>query len=294
MVKLSIIVINYNTKDLTLSCIDSVYKQYEKELENGDFEIILIDNASFDGSGKELEKLLENKKNLTFVESRENLGFGRGNNEAAKRARGEFLLFLNSDTETLDRGLIEMVEFLSMNDNVGVLGARLENINGSNQKSAVKFYNLPNLFLMLLGLERFGMLRKSPSRITKVDWVSGASLMIRRSLFEMLDGFDKKIFMYMEDMELCYRVKKANFDVFFYPNIKIVHKERGSGNKTFAIVNIYSGILYFYKAHKSNFQYNSAKLFLRSKAGVLKNIGLLTKNTYLTKTYGQALELFKK
>ena len=289
--KLSIIVINYNTKDLTLKCIDSIFKEYKKEIENGSFELILIDNASPDGSGKKLLDLFKNKNGITFIESKENLGFGGGNNKAAKIARGEYLLFLNSDTEVLDGGLLGMIEFLGKNERTGILGARLENIDGSNQKSAVKFYNLPNLFLMLLGFERFGLLRTSPAKISRVDWVSGASLMIRNDLFEKLGGFDKNLFMYIEDMELCYRAQKANFDVFFYPNIKIVHKELGSGNKTFAILNIYKGILYFYKTHKSVFQYNIARFILRSKAVVLKNVGILTGNKYFIKTYGEALEI---
>lgn len=288
---LSIIVINYNTKDLTLSCLDSIYKQYPKELENGEFEVILIDNASPDGSGKELLNQLKDRKEITFIESKENLGFGRGNNKAAEEAKGEFLLFLNSDTEISDKGLISMVEFLSKNEKVGVLGARLENIDGTNQRSAVKFYSLPNLFLMLLGLERLGFLRKSPANISKVDWVSGASLMIRRNLFEKLNGFDKNLFMYIEDMELCFRVQKANYDVFFYPNIKIVHKERGSSNKAFAVLNIYKGIKYFYKIHKSKGQYNFASFLLKTKAFLAVFIGVVSLDGKLINTYKQAIKI---
>jgi len=289
--KLSIIVINYNTKELTLNCVSSLYKQYEKELGDGEFEIVLIDNASPDGSGKELDNLLKDKKGLTFIESNKNLGFGGGNNKAAEKAKGELLLFLNSDTEILDKGLVNMVDFLSKNEKIGVLGARLENIDGTNQRSAVKFYNLPNLFLMLLGFERLGFLRKSPANISKVDWVSGASLMIRRNLFEKLNGFDKNLFMYAEDMELCFRVQKENYDVFFYPNIKIVHKELGSSNKAFAILNIYKGIKYFYKIHKSKRQYSFASFLLKVKAFMAIFFGIVSLDKGLIKTYGQAIKI---
>ncbi|OGH05975.1 MAG: hypothetical protein A2W22_03550 [Candidatus Levybacteria bacterium RBG_16_35_11] len=289
--KLSIVIINYNTKELTLNCIDSLYKQYKTELEDGGFEIVLIDNASTDGSGKELLNLLKNKKGIVFIESSRNLGFGGGNNEAAKKAKGKYLLFLNSDTEVLDRGLIDMVDFLDKNEKIGVLGARLLNIDGSDQRSAVKFYNLFNLFLMLVGLERVGFLRSSPSKIKKVDWVSGASLMIRRDLFEKLNGFDKNLFMYLEDMELCFRVQKENFDVFFYPNIKIVHKERGSSNKPFAILNIYKGIKYFYKTHKPKWQYVIANILLKKKAIFALILGIISYNRGLINTYKEAIKI---
>ncbi|OGH10233.1 MAG: hypothetical protein A2152_00485 [Candidatus Levybacteria bacterium RBG_16_35_6] len=289
--KLSIIVINYNTKELTLNCIDSLYKQYKKELEDREFEVVLIDNASSDNSGKELKELLKEKRGIKIIESNENLGFGRGNNEAAKSAQGKYLLFLNSDTEIIDRGLIEMVNFMDRNEKAGVLGGRLLNIDGSSQKSAVKFYNLFNLFLMLLGFERLGFLRSSPSKIKKVDWVSGASLMIRSELFEKLAGFDKDLFMYAEDMELCFRVRKANYDIFFYPNIKIIHKERGSSDKTFAILNIYKGIKYFYKIHKPKWQYNVANFLLMKKAVLAIFLGTISYNKKLVDTYKQALKI---
>jgi len=118
--------------------------------------------------------------------------------------------------------------------------------------------------------------------------------MIKKKLFEDLGGFDKNIFMYMEDMELCFRVNKAGFDVYFFPDVNILHKERGSGNKTSAILNIYKGILYFYKTHKTNFEYNSARHILKTKAVILKNLGVLLNNAYLKKTYGEALEILKK
>lgn len=290
MAKLSIIVINYNTKELTLNCLNSLFKLYKREFENGEFEIILIDNASPDGSGKELLNQLKDRKEITFIESKENLGFGRGNNKAAEKAKGEFLLFLNSDTEVLNDGLINMIDFLSKNEKVGVLGARLENVDGTNQRSAVKFYSLANLFLMLLGFERLGMVRSSYTKIKKVDWVSGASLMIKRKLFENLGGFDKNIFMYTEDMELCYRVQKAGFDVFYYPNIKIVHKERGSSNTTFAILNIYKGIQYFYKKHWPK-SYNIAVCLLRTKAAIAFLVGIITFNKNLARIYYQAIKL---
>jgi len=99
----------------------------------------------------------------------------------------------------------------------------------------------------MLGLERAGLLRESPKQITKVDWVMGASLMISKKAFEKTGGFAKELFMYAEDMEFCYRAGKKGFATYFYPEVTLFHKERGSSNRTFAILNIYKGILFFTK-----------------------------------------------
>lgn len=288
MLNLSIIILNYNTKDLTLRCLESIFNHYLRKIEGGQIEVILVDNASSDGS---VEKIKNSKfaKKINLIESRENLGFAKGNNLGAQHAKGEYLLFLNSDTEVKDIGFERMTLFLKENPNVGILGGKLYFPDGKIQPSVGKFYNLINLFLMLFGAERLGALRESPNKITKVDWVSGACVMIRKNIFRKIGGFDKKIFMYMEDVELCYSAKKIGFDTYFYPNLSLLHKERGSSNKTFAIVNIYKGVIYFYKKHKPGWQYKTAKLFLLVKALISIAIGTLTFNKNLVKTYKSAI-----
>jgi GT2 family glycosyltransferase len=287
---LSIIILSYNTRDLTIACINSIVQEYKQELDNDQFEIIVVDNASTDDSVTEIKKL--NIKNLTLVESKENLGFSKGCNLGAKEAKGEYLLFLNSDTEIKDQGFVKMVDYLKKNEEIGILGGALKNADGTVQASAGRFYNLFILLLTMLGLERFGLLMKSPKQIQKVDWVSGASLMIRKKVFEKIGGFEKELFMYAEDMELCFRAKQKGFLTYFYPAVTLFHKERASSNRTFAIINIYKGILFFYKKHKSIMEYKIASLILFSKAKILKTVGKLVKNKYLEQTYGQALELF--
>jgi N-acetylglucosaminyl-diphospho-decaprenol L-rhamnosyltransferase len=287
---LSIIILSFNTKDLTIACINAIIAQYKQELDNNQFEIILVDNASSDDTVKTVKAL--NIKNLKVIESKENLGFSKGCNLGAESSKGEYLLFLNSDAEIKDQGFIKMVDYLKKNENVGILGGALKNEDGSAQSSVGKFYNLLNLFLAMVGLERAGLLRESPNQIKKVDWVSGASLMIRKQVFEKIGGFAKELFMYAEDMELCYKANKKGFVTYFYPEVTLFHKERGSSNRTFAILNIYKGILFFYKKHKPGWQYQIARLILFSKAFILNKIGKLTGKTYLKETYGQALELF--
>jgi len=288
--ELSIIILNYNTKDLTIECINAIVEQYKQELEKEQFEIVLVDNASSDDSLEAIKKLKIN--GLKLVESKENLGFSKGCNLGAKSSNGEYLLFLNSDTEIKDQGFIKMLDYIKKNENVGILGGALKNENGTSQSSAGKFYNLFNLFLMLIGFERLGFLRESPKVIKQVDWVSGACLMIKRKLFEKIGGFENELFMYGEDMELCYRAKRKKFSTYFYPELTLFHKERGSSNRTFAIVHIYKAILFFYKQYKPDWQYRIARFLLHAKSIILINAGAVFKKKYFVETYGKTLELF--
>jgi len=287
MVNLSIIVLSYNTKNLTLKCIESLIDQYKKELENGEIEVILVDNASSDGSIKAIQNY--NSK-FKIVQNERNVGFAKGCNIGAKNARGKYLLFLNSDTEVLDGGFLRMVNFLDENEYVGILGGKLLNKDGSPQPSCGKFYNLFSLFLMLIGMERFGFLKTSPQKIEKLDWVSGGCMMVRKNFFERLEGFDEHFFMYMEDMELCYRAKGLGFSTFFYPNVKVLHKTLGSSNRAFAIINIYKGILHFYSKHKNRLELCIAKFFLTTKANLAILIGAITRNFLLKDTYRKAIK----
>lgn len=289
VMELSIIILNYKTKVLTINCINSIIEQYKKELTDNKFEIILLDNNSKDQSIEDFRKL--KVPGLTIVESKENLGFAKGCNLGAKHASGEYLLFLNSDTLIKDQGFVKMVDYFKSNKNIGVLGGKLKNADGTSQPSSGKFYNLFNLTLMLLGFEKKGLLRESPNEIKKVDWVSGASFMIKRDLFNKLGGFEKEIFMYMEDMELCFRAKLKGLPTYFYPNIMLFHLERGSSDKTFAILNIYKGILIFYKKHKPKWQYYIVRFMLKTKSILLVSFGKIMNNKYLKETYSKTLKI---
>jgi GT2 family glycosyltransferase len=290
---LSIVILSFNTPDLIKDCISSLRKQFEQELKNDTIEIVVVDNGSKEGVVGDVERSVKNLKNIKLIKSKENLGFGRGCNLGVENSRGEFVLFLNSDTKVDDKGFIKMTNFLKDNPKVGILGGRLMNFDGTNQASAGKFYNLFNFFIMMFGGEKFGFLKKSPSKISSVDWVSGACFMVNKDIFNKIGGFDKNIFMYMEDMELCYRAKKNGFATYYYPDVLVLHKEQGSSNRGFAIVNIYKGILYFYVKHKSKLSYQIVRNVLYIKAKTVYLLGKITNNSYYTSAYGQALELFK-
>ena len=292
MFKLSIITLNYNTKELTSNCIKAIGKNYKKELDENLLEIIIVDNNSKDNSIVEFSKLKSQIPNLTIIESKTNLGFGNGNNLGVEKAKGKYILFLNSDTKVEDTGFNKMVEFMEKNQSAGILGGRLKNTDGSRQSSAGSSYNLWNVVFLLLGFERFGFLRESPGEIKKVAWVSGACMMIKKDVFDDLGGFEKELFMYMEDVDICFRAKQKGFETYFFPDINLMHQERGSSNRTFAILNIYKGLLFFFKKHKSFSEYFLVKNLLMLKAYFLNYIGKFTGNEYLYKTYGEALKIF--
>ena len=289
MIKLSIVILSYNTKDLTLACLNSIVLQYKQELKEKELEIIIVDNNSHDNSVASIKKAFSDSGYLTLVESKENVGFGKGCNLGAKAAKGEYILFLNSDTEVLDRGFLSMIDFLEKNKNIGILGGRLLNPDDNLQPSGGNFYNLWNLFLMLIGGERLGFVKKSAKKEERVDWVSGACMMINKILLNKLRGFDEYFFMYIEDMELCFRVRKMGLLTYFYPHIELKHRSLGSSNRTFAIINIYKGILHFYSKHKTYLEYLIAKTLLIAKAEILILVGFLTFNSELRDRYKKAI-----
>lgn len=285
---LSICILNYNTKDLILQCLSSLFGQYDKQINKKELEIIVVDNNSTDGS---IESIKKKFPKVILFENKENAGFSKGQNIAAKIAKGSYLFFLNSDTYVKDDHLLAMILYLESNKNVGVLGAKLYSPDGSQQLSVGKFYTFFNFLIMLISGERVGFLRSSPKKIIEVDWVMGAALMIKKRLFDVIGGFDEHFFMYIEDMELCYRVRKKGYMIMFYPDIKIVHEERGSSNRSFAVISIYEGLLYFYKKHKNYIQYKLVKIAFAIKACFAVTIGVIVGNRYLVSTYKRMINL---
>lgn len=286
---LSIVIINYKTFELTKKCLESIFKEYKKELSDKKIEIVLVDNASGDGSVEKIEKTEFGKK-IKIIKSKKNLGFGGGNNLGAEKSLGKYVLFLNSDTEIKDKGFLKMTSFLEENERISILGGKLFFPDGTIQKSVGKFYTLKNLFLMLFTGEKIGNLRESPKKITRADWVSGACMMVRKDVFIEIGKFDEKMFMYMEDVEICYRNKKAGYLTYFYPSITLLHNELGSSNRSFAISNIYKGVVYFYEKHRGALELNIAKFLLYLKAIFAIFIGLVTYNKTLVVTYKSAIK----
>jgi GT2 family glycosyltransferase len=287
---LSIITLNFKKPHLTLACLESLYEQYGEEFEKGVFELIIVDNFSGDESVAKLRHATSSKQHVKIIANTENSGFSKGCNLGASSAKGKYILFLNNDTVVKDKGLLAMVEYMEEHTEAAILGGQLRNADGSLQPSAGEFYTPVYAFALLLGLQKFGLVDKNPEKIAQVSWVKGGLFMIQSEVFKKLGGFDENIFMYTEDMELCYRARLAGYKTYFYPHVTIYHADQGSSNRSFAIVHIYKNLLYFYKKHRSHGEYLLIKSLMRAKAEMLMGVGKITGNRYLEETYREAIK----
>ncbi|MGB9882902.1 MAG: glycosyltransferase family 2 protein [Microgenomates group bacterium] len=292
-IDLSIIIISFNTKQITKNCLDSINRSLWKSKIK--YEIIVVDNDSHDGSKEMLEEYAKNKLNKTiYIQTNSNLGFGKGNNLAVKKARGKYILLINSDTIVLNRSIEKLFYFYIENEEkVHFLGPKLLNSDLTPQPSAAYFFSLPVVFAALfLRGDYWGLTRFSPDKFCQVDWVSGACILTKKSYFEKLQGFDENIFMYMEEVDLLYRAKKIGLNTFFYPEAQIIHLgSTSSRGRTYPIIQVYKGFLFFYKKHHSFISLIFLHILLKIKALISYFIGKILNNKYLTETYGKAFRL---
>ena len=293
-VDLSILIISYNTKKITEECLNSIFKSLKGTLIQ--FEVIVLDNQSQDGSVAMLKKLSSRYKQLSFIESDQNLGFAKGNNLLVKRTRGKYLLFLNSDIIVLDEAIEKLYQYYRTNEGkINFLGGKLYNQDMTPQPSCGPFYSLPVIFgaLFLRG-DYWGLTRYSPYKPKKVDWISGACIMTRKKIFQEINGFDEKIFMYMDEIDLLYRAHRKGLTTFFYPQAKFIHLGSASSNKrTYPIIQTYQGFVYFYHKHHPKLKLNILFFMLKLKAFVSIIIGKLLRNDYLINTYEKALKIIQ-
>lgn len=290
---LSIVIVSYNTKKITQDCLESINRSLTKSKIK--YEIVVADNSSKDGSDVLLSKMAQNRTNhLIYFQTGKNLGFGLGNNFAVRKTRGKYILLLNSDTVVLNRAIEKLYHYYVENEKeVHFAGAKLLNRDFSPQPSAARFFSLPVVFAALfLKGDYYGLTRFSPNKAQKVDWVSGACIMTKKSIYHRLGGFDRDIFMYMEEVDLLYRAAKRGYSTYFYPSAQIIHfGSASSGGKTFPILQVYKGFIFFYKKHLSIFHLLVLHLILKLKALVALIIGRIRNNRYLIETYGQAFKI---
>ena len=243
-VQLSIIIVNYNTRDLTYHCITSL-----KEKTQGlSYEIIVIDNASQDQS---IEFLQQQFPDVTIYASNENLGFGRANNIGAELAKGEILLLLNSDTIIIDNSIKTLYDHLTTHPNTAVCGGLLLNADGSVGFSADRQLSLTNYFRAFIPFLRSIPFEPNSTSVSEVDYIVGADMMVKKEIFFKAGKFDPDFFLYCEETELCYRIRKLNYNIQLVPSAKIIHLEGKSseGNQFVAFEKWYSRFLYFKKVY---------------------------------------------
>lgn len=296
---LSIIIVNYNTKNLTAECAMSLGK-YTRGIK---YEIIVVDNASSDGSQKVLRNL-----NLKLIENKQNLGFGKANNQGIKVAKGKYILLMNSDTLIHSNLLGEMVIWMTKNSKAGVATCALKNKDGSLQATGGYFPTLPRVIAWMFFLDDLPILSrivrsfhphtpdffgKDPSYLEKheLDWITGAFFLVRRKVLDQIGYFDNDYFMYVEEVDLCWRAKIKGWKVWYLPEWSITHFGSASSNYEFPIISEYKGLKIFYKKHMSYLQYQLLRVLLKIGA-ILRIIILgLLKGKSHAKTYVKAFQI---
>lgn len=296
---LSIIIVSYNTKQITEDCLKSVIKSLKASTIS--YEIIVVDNGSEDGTVKMLQKsqqTIDNsqkeKPKFKIILNKENVGFGKANNQGVKIAQAENILFLNSDILVLSDAVEKLYKFYKQYEtSINFLGGKLLNKDMTSQPSCGLFYSLPVIFAALfLRGDYWGLTRYSPNKVKEVDWISGACILTKKEYLNKINGFDENIFMYMDEIDLLYRAKKKNYKVYFYPEAKFIHLgSASSGERKYPVIQIFKGFLYFYKKHRSASARFILKVMLKLKAVIGVLLGNIFKNKYLKETYGKAYQI---
>ncbi len=223
---LSIIIVNWNTKDYLADCLESV----KDNTTNISYEIIVVDNCSSDGSA---DMVGQNFPEVLLIRNEENVGFGRANNQGLSRAGGKYILFLNSDMAVNETCLDRMFGFMEENPDIGASACKLTYPDGRLQHSCRQFPSFKVYFLIILGLRslfpslkvfrRYLMLDWDHSDTREVDQIMGSFMFMRRSALDQVGSFDERFWMYFEEVDLCLRLKKAGWKIVHYPQASAVH-----------------------------------------------------------------------
>lgn len=234
--KLSIIILNYNTKDLLKDCLRSL-ENVKRELT---FEVIVCDNGSIDGS---VQMVKDEFKDVIVIENKKNIGFAKGNNAARGRAKGEYILFLNSDTIVYKNTLYKTVSYLEKHNDVGALTCKLVLPSGALDKDTRRSFITPwigfvHLFLRidrifpqskLFGKYWYGYIDENT--IHEIDAVQGAFFLTRKKILDKIGWYDEDYFLDAEDIDLSWRIKKAGWKNIYYPKVEVLHMKGATKGK---------------------------------------------------------------
>lgn len=240
--KLSIVVLSYNIKDMLKDCLESLVRVKDEV----DFEIIVPDNGSNDGSVAMLRKLQNSKTpkpQIRIIENRVNLGFAAGNNRARKYCKGEYVLFLNADTIVYKDTLKKTVEYLDKHKSVGAVTCKMVLANGELDKDSRRAFITPwiGLVHIFLKLDRLFPKSKlfgqywygyiSEDQEHEVDVIEGAYFFTRKNILDTIGWFDESYFLDGENIELCWQIKQRGRKIVYYPKVKITHYKGAAKGK---------------------------------------------------------------
>jgi len=268
MSRMAVAVINWNTRDLLRTCLQSA-------LADGAQEVVVIDNGSYDGS---IDMMRREFPSVRLKVLPSNPGYGAASNIAFRLCTAEYVLLLNSDTEIRPGALAALTRALDDQPQVGIIGPRLENPDGSLQRSVFPFPSpfislfkrQPFAFLVarLPGLREYYPLNFSHNNPRWVPWVLGAAQAIRREAFDAVRGFDETYVMYYEEVDLCYRMRKAGWETRFDPSSTIMHVGGASTRqrRQEMLVRLTLSSLAFHRHHDRGVRLALARLVLRASA----------------------------
>lgn len=260
---LSFIIVNYNTKELLRSCLESVFQKTK----GIDLDVFVADNNSSDGS----QEMLKNEfPRVKTIANKENLGFAKANNLAIKKSQGNYIFLLNPDTIVLDENIKEVIDFMEKNPEIGAVGPLVLNKDRTMQKQCKRGWpTFWNAFTYYSGLwklfpqnkwwkRKFGgyfLLEKPNDRICEVDCLSGAAMILRSQALEQAGLMPEDYVMYWEDIELCFKIKKSGWKIYYFPFFRITHYGGAGGSQIHAAKNLWyfhRGAFIFYKKFLAN------------------------------------------
>jgi len=283
---ISIIIINWNTKDLLLDCLNSVFHTV-RDCKNSvfAFEIWVVDNASSDGS---VEAVRAGYPDIHIIENKKNLGFAAANNLAFRQMKGRYALLLNTDTILTDGAVYELFHFMETNPSAAVACGQLLNSDGSKQNSIANFPSLLTLMsnetlLRILFPKKFPSKRKTYTEPTEIESAIGACMIVRKKAMDEVGFFDEQYFFFFEETDWQRQMKHAGWKIYFIPTARIFHfqgKSAGHGIKS-RIMFYQSRYKYLKKWHPRSFPLMCGIIFIRllinailSLAGILFTLGL--------------------
>ena len=263
---ISIILVNYNGVDVIVDCLRSL----QQFLHTIPYEIIVVDNASQDGSPDLIES---NFPQVQLLQEQKNWGFGVGNNLAAKVAKGEFLFLLNTDTQLTSDILPSLIRLMKEYPDVGIIGPKLLNPDESLQLSTAWKISIAGEYKTLQQLKAYenpqhrAAVEQKFEAAQAVDIVVGAAFLIRKSLFDQLGGFDETFFMYFEESDLCQRARELGWKVLYTPEVSVIHIRGYSVDKVSDRMNLEyrKSQLYYYQKHRPLWEQIVLRLYLLLK-----------------------------
>lgn len=260
-INLSIIILNWNAKDLLKECINSIYDNTRKL----NYEIIVVDNNSSDGSVDMVNETFLGREDFKLIANKDNKGFAHGNNQAIKIARGKAILLLNPDTLIHKDVIYKTYECLIGDEKIGVAGCKVLNPDGTIQLACrrmapkpkdafFKLFGISKLFKKNKNLTRYNLTHVSEDEFAYVDSVSGCYLMIKKEVINKIGMLDETFFMYGEEMDWCMRAKKAGYLVKYCPVGTITHY-KGESSKQLGVkatYEFYRAMIIFYNKYNKD------------------------------------------